>query len=625
MKSESPDPLGVALISPPWPLYNRPSIQIATLKAYLETCFPRLQVKAYHAYLEVAASIGYPLYQGLSERTWLAEPIYAALMFPEKKEAAGRLFKRHASENARVKKIPFSQIVERIQKITEKILDGISLESLHVVGLSACLCQLSASLYFIRQIKKRRPQIKIVLGGSSFSGLSGEALFQFFPEIDFLVNGEGERPLGRILEYLIDPKKMPPRIPSVRGVLSKATSTKDEEVFGFDQLPDLKDLPPPDYDDYFALLKGLPVTRRFFPILPVEGSRGCWWHRQTKGPRGGRRGCAFCNLNLQWRGYRSKGSRQAAREVDHLSEKHRILSLAFTDNILSPGLSKTLFETLASRGKEYHLFCEIRPDTPKGVLERMERAGVREVQIGIEALSTPLLRKMNKGTTALKNLEIMKHCEALGITSLSNLILYFPSSKQADVEETLRLLEFALPFRPLRTVGFWLGRGSPVWEDPGAFGVSGIKNHPNYGYLFPKAMTKALPLMIQTYRGDRTHQRRLWRPVKERVIKWKKDYEHLRRKAEKGPILSFLDGGSFLMIQQRRPHAPTLTHRLEGTSRSIYLYCDTVRSLQEIFSRFKGVSKEQGLSFLKMMVQKRLMAEEGDSYLSLAIPRRIRT
>jgi len=59
----------VALISAPWPLYNRPSIQIGTLKAHLKKKFPELKVDAHHFYLKVAEAIGYKRYQAISERT----------------------------------------------------------------------------------------------------------------------------------------------------------------------------------------------------------------------------------------------------------------------------------------------------------------------------------------------------------------------------------------------------------------------------------------------------------------------------------------------------------------------------------------------------------------------------
>ena len=76
----------VALISTPWPLYNRPSIQLGALKGYLQSEYPDLRVEARHFYLKLAESLGYRLYQQISERTWLAESIYAALLFPERFE-----------------------------------------------------------------------------------------------------------------------------------------------------------------------------------------------------------------------------------------------------------------------------------------------------------------------------------------------------------------------------------------------------------------------------------------------------------------------------------------------------------------------------------------------------------
>ena len=118
----------------------------------------------------------------------------------------------------------------------------------------------------------------------------------------------------------------------------------------------------------------------------------------------------------------------------------------------------------------------------------MRAAGLRKVQVGIEALSTRLLRKLHKGTTAIQNLEIMKHCEALGIANLSNLILHFPLSDAQDVEETLRAMKFARAFRPPKPVAFWLGLGSPVARNPSAYGIRSVANHPNWARIFPPAI-----------------------------------------------------------------------------------------------------------------------------------------
>jgi len=250
----------------------------------------------------------------------------------------------------------------------------------------------------------------------------------------------------------------------------------------------------------------------------------------------------------------------------------------------------------------------------------MQTAGMQEVQIGIEALSTRLLKKLNKGTTTIQNIEIMKYCEMTGITNSSNLILYFPGSDQKDVDETIRNLDFVLCFRPLKMVYFWLGLGSPVWQYPENFGLRSVFNHRNYAALFPPDVFKAMRFIIQSYRGDLGHQKKLWRPVKKKLKAWKKSYGELHRGSRHENILSFRDGRNFLIIRQKRLNDQSLTHRIEGTSRAIYLFCRQHRSLKEIIVRFPSVAADKIEPFLKMMVDKKLMFQENDNYLSLAVP-----
>jgi hypothetical protein len=217
----------------------------------------------------------------------------------------------------------------------------------------------------------------------------------------------------------------------------------------------------------------------------------------------------------------------------------------------------------------------------------------------------------------------MKHCEALKISNISNLILHFPGSDAKDVDETLRAIEFAVPFRPLRLVHFWLGYGSPVWQNFRAFGLKAVLRHPNYAALFPPAICQSMRFMIQSYRGDLGYQKKLWQGVKKRVTAWKKMYAELRRGASSSPILSFRDGRDFLIIRQKRLRAEPLTHRLAGTSRNIYLFCQRHCSIENIITHFPAVGEDKILPFLRMMVDKRLMFEEDGKYLSLAVPVRI--
>ncbi len=607
----------IILVSTPWPLFSRPSIQLGALKAYLKSQFPGLKAEAHHFYLMAAEHIGYKNYHAISERTWLAESVYAALLFPDRFDQIEAVFKKESRTNDLSKHIDFRDITERIRDITETFIRSTDWGRFDLAGFSVCLCQLTSGLYVIRRVKEQYPELPVVIGGSLLSGDSARDILQAFPDVDFAVNGEGELPLSHIVRYL-GTDQGDEVISQMPAIVTRERACRRHAPTDFWQTETLEHLPVPDYDDYFELLKSFGPKKAFFPTLPVEMSRGCWWRKKEAGKNFS--GCAFCNLNLQWEGFRSKSPEQAVSEIDSLTAKHKLLSVAVMDNVSPLKTSEEIFSRLSQLNKDLRLFCEIRATTPGQVLERMKAAGVNEVQIGIEALSTSLLNKLNKGTTAIQNLEIMRDCETLGISNHSNLILRFPGSSQQDVDETLHTLDFALPFRPLRFVHFWLGLESPVWHHPGEFGIKAVFNHPYYAALFPESVFKSVRFMIQSYRGDIGYQKKLWEPVRKKIRAWKKTYAELHKGVYDTPILSFQDGRDFLIIRQRQPHGEPLTHRLLGTSREIYLFCLRYRHVRDILSRFPNLSEDKVLPFLNMMRDKKLMFEEQGKYLSLAAP-----
>ncbi|UCD78257.1 MAG: RiPP maturation radical SAM C-methyltransferase [Desulfobacterales bacterium] len=627
MTQTTKKPKAVALISTPWPLYNRPSIQLGALKAYLQLEHPEVRVDARHFYLKLAESIGYKRYQMISERTWLAESIYAALLFPERFKVIERLFDREVRLKPELKEDGLEKIVTLAKKATDAFISSLRGEDYMLAGFSVSLCQLTSTLYFIKRIKQKFPDLIIVIGGSTFSGTAAGKLFEFFPEVDFVVNGEGELPLSQLVGCL-KASSDPGNLPSLKGVITPTSSGNGDGRDNFNQLNSLNKLPPPNYDDYFALLKSFRQANVFFPVLPVETSRGCWWQktmapgRTTSDNPKRSAGCAFCNLNLQWRGYRHKDPARVVNEIDHLTGKFQTLAVSIVDNVLPRKSARELFKKVSNLKKDLHFFAEIRADTPASELEVMRDAGMQELQIGIEALSTSLLLKLHKGTSAIQNLEVMRNCEALGIANRSNLILHFPGSDEQDVAETLRNLDFALPFRPLQTVNFWLGLGSPVWQNPTAYGIKAVFNHPNWSRLFPPGISRSMAFMIQAYRGDLGFQQKIWQPVKEKVTSWQKTYTGLQHGPLYSPILSLRDGREFLIIKQRQYQADSIKHRLVGTSRLIYLFCMQRRSLTHIRSQFPSFAEDKIVAFLKMMVDKKLMFEEKENYLSLAAPKK---
>lgn len=609
--------LKLILISVPWPLYSRPSIQLGAIKAYLQAKHPDVVVHADHAFLRIAAALGYPVYQEISERTWLAEAVYAALLSPQRFKIVEKFFNRHAKPGSLIRKAGLLKITTVVKEITDRHINDIAWKNYQLAGFSVSLCQLTSTLYYIKRIKQKYPQLMTAVGGSTFSGSTSSDFFDLFPNIDLVVNGEGELPFSQLVDCLkvfADLTEIPP----IPGIITAKQVKAIEAPLRFQQMKSLQDLPSPDFEDYFELLKSLAPRHMFFPTLPVETSRGCWWRRLSSAGKSS--GCAFCNLNLQWKGYRTKDPGQVAKEIDCQTTKYQTLAVSIVDNVLPKKASKEIFHKLIGLNKDLRMFSEIRATTTRSELNLMLQAGMREVQIGIEALATSLLAKLHKGTTAIQNLEIMRDCEELGLANYSNLILHFPGSDAQDVAETLRSLDFALPYRPLKPVGFWLGLGSPVWQNPTAYGIKSIFNHPNWNVIFPDKTFATMRFMIQAYRGDLGYQRKIWRPVEKAIKKWQQIYNEQNCRPQRSASLNMRDGREFLIIRQRKCNAETINHRLVGTSRQIYLYCQHHRSVRRIRDRFPAFAEDKILSFLKMMVNKKLMFEEKDRYLSLAIP-----
>jgi ribosomal peptide maturation radical SAM protein 1 len=587
-------PFKIALFSMPWALFNRPSLQLGSLKAYLDSN-SSYQTDTYHPYLHLAKMTGTELYHTISMDSWAAESVFAALLFPDKKDDCEKLFNSSLKNEA--KPLPdFRRIVAMAEELVANYLKTTPVDRYNLAGLSVCFSQLSASLYLATAIKDRSPQTSIVFGGSSCSAGPGESLLRHFPVIDYLIAGEGEQQLLELCDYQSGKRADIPSTVHTRKRRSAAHPAG--------KLLDLNSLPSPEYTPFFQEMRKTFPGQPFIPVLPVEFSRGCWWNK-----------CSFCNLNLQWQNYRSKNSRKMVEETLHLTKKHESLHFAFTDNALPPKEADLFFEETASGGLDYHFFAEIRSTGSRERMRKYKQGGLSSIQVGIEALSSSLLQKMAKGTSVMDNILVMKNCFENGIELEGNLIIEFPSTTEKEIAETLVHLEYVFPFAPLQPARFFLGHGSPVHDSPADYGISAVLDHPGNLMLFPKEYTRSMTMLVNSYRGDRQHQRRIWQPVVKKMKAWRLFHDSRKKRQ----LLSYRDGSGFLIIRQERSGRPPLLHRLRGTSRKIYLLCGTPQSVGQLCRNFPAVKENSMRSFIVEMTEKRLMFLENDRVLSLAV------
>ncbi len=585
----------ITLISMPWAIFYRPSIQLGALAAYLDRQLPELSLDCLHPYLSVAKTIGFKQYKTISGNPWAGEALYSALLFPENKKQAKQLFQRELPELGNC----FTLFTTLLEDHFTSWLEHYDFSDCDLLGFSICFSQLIPSLYGAGQIKKRHPGIPVVFGGSTCTPTVGTSLLGVFSQVDYVITGEGEKPLLGLLDHLRHQED-----PVPANVLNRTPRAKIKSLPDNQEEKDLNTLPAPRYDHYFHELAELGLS--FIPELPIEFSRGCWWNK-----------CSFCNLNLQWCGYRFKNHAKMTAEIRTLVRRHQCLDFFFADNALPTKEALTFFQYVAEEEIDLRFFAEIRAPKTGKECRIYKQGGLQTIQVGIEALADPLLQRMHKGTTVMDNIYAMKMAISFGIRLEGNLILEFPGSTEQDVRQTLTVLAAILPYPPLQAATFFLGEGSPVSINPEKFGIRAITRHPNNRLLFPEKTLEKLHLPISGYQGDRMIQRRRWQPVRKSMAAWTAFHDN--RTTPSRPALSLRDGGDFLLLRQERPDQPTLHHRLKGMSRDIYLACDRPVSKKLLLQRFKKIKEAQLTVFIDDLCAKHLMYSNGSHCLALAV------
>lgn len=187
----------IALIAMPWSLFNRPSIQLGGLKAYLEHT-TNSTVDCFHPYLGAAKILGMETYGYLSKNSWAGEALYAAILFPERTETAHQVFKKSCDDNAKIAG-QFHNLTEKLHRHLLSWSETIAVANYTLVGFSVCFSQLLASLAAAAIFKEKAPSTAIVFGGSSCSGGMGRSLLNTFDQVDFVIEGEGEESLRDLM------------------------------------------------------------------------------------------------------------------------------------------------------------------------------------------------------------------------------------------------------------------------------------------------------------------------------------------------------------------------------------------------------------------------------------------
>jgi radical SAM superfamily enzyme YgiQ (UPF0313 family) len=295
-----------------------------------------------------------------------------------------------------------------------------------VLGLTVMTHAANAAIAISKLAKQQIPNLNVVAGGYHPSGYSD---FILEPSVDYVVVGEGEKTIIKLLECI----KNKGDLRAVNGIRFK----EDGKVVSTEpamRITDLEDIPLA-YRSHNLLSANkmhtlmLPAPSKQNNLAVVMSSRGC--------PHG----CSFCCSRSIWGRqvvFRKPGS--VVEEIKQLVNNYGTNALFFSDLTFNCNESYVLdlCDKLIQFGNTppWYAMCTITNLNSK-LVSAMHRAGCRKIGFGIEALSESHLQKLNKNsiTTLDKINYVLEMCDNVGLLTKGYLIIGYPWETRESLDE----------------------------------------------------------------------------------------------------------------------------------------------------------------------------------------------
>ena len=467
----------IALINPPFASVYRPSIALTQLAhvTQAETGGPA-QIR--YLNLTIARLVGVELYEDVADNHYmqgLGDWVFRSLAYPDIEDNAeeylGRMYGGPATpHNAQAQRM--AALRADIYAAVTGYVDEHGLAEFDIVGLTSMFSQNLASFAVARLIKERNPGATVIMGGANCEAPMGSAIRDEVKWIDYVFSGPSITSFRQFLRHRRDSHPHGPAfsIPGVFGQASQPARTS---------LPLLTDPGPAhhvgprndidepvslDYDGYLDQFDDHFPGGASRPSLLFETSRGCWWGERSQ--------CTFCGLNGTGMSYEAMSAERAAAHIaDLFRYAGRARVLAGVDNILPRSfVSEVLPRLRPPTGMS--LFFEVKVGLTDRDLLTLAAAGVRDIQPGIESLSTSTLRLMRKGTSAFQNIMFLRSARSAGIRPSWLILIGFPGEEAEVYQKYLRdlpLLTHLYP--PAKPTPVRIDRYSAYFEDPGKYGL----------------------------------------------------------------------------------------------------------------------------------------------------------
>ncbi|WP_369188593.1 RiPP maturation radical SAM C-methyltransferase [Streptomyces sp. R08] len=612
----------IVLVDMPWSSLDAPSLALGILKRRILDVFPdgAADVEVVHANLDFADWVSARTEYGFEEYEFCStsyfsghsEWIFSGALNNQPRWRVAE-FTEHFGEKMPAHMLAKARELHELAPLfVRETAAKIAATAPDVVGFTTTFAQNAAALAAARVVKELAPGTTTVFGGANCDGPQGAALHRNFEYVDFVVRGEGEIAFPRLLAALRDGDAAD--LATIPGLCRR-----DAQGRSVARPMNAAPLPPgalvtPDYGDYFERHAQSTAGGWVEPRLVVEASRGCWW--------GEKHHCTFCGLNGSFMEFRSKDPRRFVEEILGLVERHRVLDVWVTDNILDMAYLNSMAPLLQESGYDLRLCYEIKSNLRREQLATLYAAGVSYVQPGVESLSTRVLKLMDKGVTGCQNVRLLRDAETVGVNLSWNYLYGFPGETEQDYDEIvgqLPALHHLGP--PAGSTRLKVERFSPYFDRP-ELGFGDLRPAAHYQHIYDLPQDELADLVYIFDSPNRGIAGACLDRLRTAVADWTRAYPRSR--------LTHCDLGTHIVLVDTRPgfswRLLDLTDPLDVT---VFRLLDTPHSLPALVRKSAAryadsqgspaeVTQEQVGDLLAHWLRLGLVFAEGGQYVHVA-------
>ncbi len=614
----------ISLINMPFTYLGMPSIALAQLSAAVEQRFgDRVRLRTLylnHDFVHYLGEEAYELMIYEARVSGLADWLFRRVAFPEEEDNTQQYFRRYnVGLDERHSAIKGKVLSRRIglERFMRRLVARNRLDQEDLVGFTSMFSQNLPSFALARQIKDANPKVTTVLGGANCEAPMGGELARCVEAIDFVFCGPSLASFPAFVGHRLEGETE--KCHQIRGVFSKRNADREflkGRGAAGDELP--IEIPLPlDYDSFLSdLEKAFPgrVPDKIKPWVSFETSRGCWW--------GQRAHCTFCGLNGGTMAYRAMPAPTALEFIQGLLDRYsdRCKHFQSVDNIMDREYLAEVFPFLETP-PGVSIFYEVKADLTASDMEVLSKAGVTEIQPGIESLASSTLKLMKKGTTSFRNIVFLKNCVRYGINPAWNLLIGFPGESEEVYKKYLQDLPL-LPHLPPPAGAFPVrfDRYSPYFVRAEEFGLD-LAPYEYYRFIYPfneeSLQQIAYHFEDRNYSSQYLADMLAWQKKLDQVMdEWKR-----RRQGEDGNLQAelYLKGSQGRPLVHDTRSGELEEHELDDLGLRILALLDKRGRKLPDLARQLDVPEEEAESQLKRLRSLGLLFEENGRFISLVV------